>query len=282
MPTWSYVDFQIIDGDDDEPDERQAFSEMLKKENEFYECEGGDGSWSATIRSGTGEDFVEYASCEFPGLLFQEQSYSDDMCYFQNCTWKNGKCEKSENFDFCSEVPSEMVQDCVDMMEEWVRDDPHEEKYKLAGLTKLYGLENEQPTTADIPHILNTKYFNELVDETYPTYWGGPHHIYSFHETHKEWFMDDFDCQIRKIFVQNVKKMAKKRLENMFYSVVVLKRFVRSYVEYSNAPGGYAYKKALERFENMTKVEETQSAGKVHKKMNAVADSCKENTINKK
>ena len=279
MPTWSYVDFQIIDGDDDE---RQAFSEILNKRSPFYECDGGDGSWVATIRSGTGDNFVESASCEFPGLLFQEQSYSDDMGYFQNCTWKNGKREKSENFDFCSEVPSEMVQDCVDMMEELVRDDPHEEQYKLAGLTKLYGLENEQPTTADIPRILTGKHFNELVDETHPTYRGGSHHIFSFHETHKNMFMEDFNCQIRKIFVQKVKKMAKKRLENMFYSVVVLKRFVRSYVEYSNTPGGYAYKKALERFENMTKVEETQTAGKVDKKMNAVADSCKENTINKK
>jgi len=65
--------------------------------------------------------------------------------------------------------------------------------------------------------------------------------------------------------------MAKEKLESILYSVVVLKRFVRSYVEYSNAPGGYAYKKALERFEDLAK-EETKTAREVDKKT-AAADS---------
>ena len=62
-------------------------------------------------------------------------------------------------------------------------------------------------------------------------------------------------------------------LKSFLHSVVVLKGFVRSYVEYSNAPSGYAYKKALERFEKMVKVDETR-------KTNAVADSGKEKTTN--
>jgi len=259
MPTWSYVDWQIDSGDDDE---REAFSKMLENESPFSMCEGGDGCWRATIRSGRGCDFLESASGKFPGLLFVVQEYSDDMGYHRSFKWKAGEIVyghvHERNFSF--ELDAEQVQECVDWMEECVRDDPFDEMYKKGGLTKLYGLENEQPTTADIRSILAGEFFRyEMVccwcsDEK------------GFEEHHRDMIMDNLEKQLLELFLQKAKEMAKEKLASIFSSVVVLKRFVRSYVEYSNAPGGYAYKKALERFENLA--EETKVAGKVHGEVN--------------
>ena len=259
MPTWSYVDWQIDSGDDDE---REAFSKMLENESPFSMCEGGDGCWRATIRSGRGCDFLESASGKFPGLLFVVQEYSDDMGYHRSFKWKAGEIVyghvHERNFSF--ELDAEQVQECVDWMEECVRDDPFDEMYKKGGLTKLYGLENEQPTTADIRSILAGEFFRyEMVccwcsDEK------------GFEEHHRDMIMDNLEKQLLELFLQKAKEIAKEKLASIFSSVVVLKRFVRSYVEYSNAPGGYAYKKALERFENLA--EETKVAGKVHGEVN--------------
>jgi hypothetical protein len=63
----SYIGFSI-DGDDN--DEQEAFSEMLEKEHPFYICEGGNGSWFATIKSGTGSDYLKQATNYFPGNYF--------------------------------------------------------------------------------------------------------------------------------------------------------------------------------------------------------------------
>ena len=257
MPTWSYLDFQIIRGDDDD---KKAFSEMLENESPFYMCEGGDGSWTTTIRSGTGCDFVEEASRKFKGLRFQVQEYSDDMDYYRSYKWEDGKCPYWDDArDFCSEVPAKIVKECVDDMENLVRDNPDDEEFKEVGLTKLYGLlENEQPTTADIRSIF-AKNFLEIF-----TLWC--QECGNFEKTHRDMFMDDLREKLLELFLQKAKEMAKKKLASIFSSVVVLKRFVRSYVEYSNAPGGYAFNQALERFENLA--EETKVAGKVHGEVN--------------
>ena len=69
----SYIGFSI-DGDDN--DEQEAFSEMLEKEHPFYICEGGSGSWFATIKSGTGSDYLKQATNARHSQIFE---YSWDL-----------------------------------------------------------------------------------------------------------------------------------------------------------------------------------------------------------
>ena len=56
---------------------------------------------------------------------------------------------------------------------------------------------------------------------------------------------------VKKQLFDDVKRRGRERLRELFYAVCVLKKFVRSYVEYVNAPGGAVYEKTRARFEQM-------------------------------
>ena len=283
MPTWSFINFQIVCCDDDE---QKAFCERLENEKPFDDWEGGDDEWAITIRSGENSEWLVDTSRDFPTLTFVCQSWADNFSYYEY------SCHNGNIFDYCDrgftdDMPPGQVQECFDFIESWwvggedfdwadFFDQPkpsghwkiREHVDNENRLTQLYdwkkgGWKIGRPTTADIPSILEEEGYWDLVYEWCDDVIAGSENY--------EFFMDDLKAQIEKIFVEKLKKMAKEKLESILYSVVVLKRFVRSYVEYSNAPGGYAYKKALERFEDLAK-EETKTAREVDKKT-AAADS---------
>ena len=263
MPTWSFINFQIVCCD--ESNEQKAFCERLEKENPFDDFEGEfEGSdFAVTIRSGENSEWLVDTSRDFPTLTFVCQSWADNFSYYEY------RCQNGNIYDICDrgftdDMPPEQVQECFDC----IHSDVLCTKSNENRLTQLYdwkkgGWKIGQPTTADIPSILEEEGYWDLVEEWCDNVIAGSEN-YVF-------FRDDLKAQIEKIFFERLKKMAKEKLESIFYSVVVLKRFVRSYVEYSNAPGGYAYKKALERFEDLAK-EETKTAREVDKKT-AAADS---------
>jgi hypothetical protein len=56
---------------------------------------------------------------------------------------------------------------------------------------------------------------------------------------------------VEKRLCDDTRRRGRERVSTLFYSVKVLKKFIRRYVEYVNAPGGAVYEKTRARFEQM-------------------------------
>jgi hypothetical protein len=63
--------------------------------------------------------------------------------------------------------------------------------------------------------------------------------------------VESLTYEVRKLLIAAAKRRGRERVGDLFYAVIMLKKFARRYVAYTNAPGGAVYEKTRARFEAM-------------------------------